>query len=86
MANLQQFVVSQNGAQNVTQCPRYAIVGYYEEVNPATGRWETIADFQGGNAVDFPAVLKTMTPAQVDFLVQRWAPDILAIKAGLLVP
>lgn len=85
MANLQQFGVTQNGTLNINACPRYVITGRFEDVNPATGLYETVAggDFVGVNAVDFPAVLKTMTAAQVDALVLKWAPDILAVKAGL---
>lgn len=83
-ANLQAFNVVQSGTQNINACPRYLISGYYEEIDPATGGWHITADYRGAAALDFPNVLKTMTAAQIDFLVHRWSPDILAIKAGVL--
>lgn len=84
MADLQAFSVVQNGAMNINQCPRYVITGQYEQSNPTTGMIEIIADFTGANALDFPNVLKTLTLEQINFLVNKWSPDLLAIKAGLL--
>jgi hypothetical protein len=86
MANLQDHTVTGAGAQNITQCPRLLIAGRFEEVNPATGRNETIYDATGANALDFPTCLKTFTPEQIELMVRKWAPDILAIKAGLFTP
>ena len=83
MANVQEFTVVRNGSVNINNFPRYTISARVEEINPATGLWENIADFRGGSALTFPGVLTTLTPEQRDEFVQMIAIWIVRTRAGI---
>lgn len=51
--------------------------------DPETGGQRVVADFTGRNAIEFPAVLQTLTPEQLDKLRDAIAMLLVEMKAGL---
>ena len=82
MPAFQDFSLTPNGRANITQMPRVTIACRVEEVNEQ-GQWVTVADFTGANVIDFPAVLKTMTDAQIAYIIELVAYQVILIQAGL---
>lgn len=78
MANLQQFSVTSEGAAQVT-VPSYEIAARVED-----GDGTVLADFTGGNALHFPAVLASLTSEQRAELNDQIAATIVLMRAGVL--
>jgi len=51
--------------------------------DPATGDVRVIADLTGRDAIQFPAVLQTLTPEQFDRVRDTIAMMLVEMKAGL---
>jgi hypothetical protein len=75
--SLQQFSYASQGVASIT-VPRAQIFGQLYDANGVL-----VADYTGANAVSFPQVLATLTPAQALHIVDMVAPYVLACKAGL---
>ncbi len=46
--------------------------------------FNTIADFTGENALEFPEVFSTLTQDQQNALIRSWATTIVLLKAGVI--
>ena len=76
--------MTRNG--NISTFPRYTIAGRLEEVNPATGKYEDIANYTGANAIDFPAELRNRTQDELDQIMWALGSILIQMKAGVWVP
>jgi hypothetical protein len=80
LAQLQQYSVTQTGKKNIPNCPTFTIAGLvYNDAGVQ------VANFTGGAALEFPAVLATFTEAQVLALTDMLAHWVILTKAGLTV-
>lgn len=84
MANLQQFSIVRNGSITVNNAPRYTITGRLEDVNPATGQYETLpgADFVT-TPITFPGELANRTEAERTAILNVIARMLIEMKAGV---
>lgn len=83
MANIQQYSVTRSGTTNIQNFPRYVITASVEDTDPVTGLRVVIADFTGANALNFPAVMATLTPEQRDRFIELVSMWLVNVKAGL---
>lgn len=79
MPDLQQFSITPQASASVT-VPRALIAA--KVTDSQTGA--TLADFTGANALQFPAVIATLTAADRLELAQLVADWLIKKKAGLL--
>ncbi len=79
MASLQEYVVTDTGRKNIPgSMPTFTIAGKVYD-NAGT----LVADFTGANAISFPAVVATLTDAEIATLKQMVAMWLILTKAGL---
>lgn len=80
MADMQQYTVALTG-QGGVQTPRASIAA--RVTDSTTG--QTLFDFTGANALNFPAVLRDLTDAQFEALIRDIiGPWIVMQKAGMI--
>jgi len=77
MADFQQFSVSRKLAATINT-QTHELAGRIEEGG------EVIADYTGGNALQWPGVLNELSPEQQDEIVHSLAQTVMLLKAGLL--
>ncbi len=78
MPDLQNFAVTR-GATNQLNQPAFTIAAQIVDSQSST----VLADFTGANAIQFPAVLSTLTPAQQTQIIQMVAVTIIRMKTGI---
>lgn len=81
MASIQSFVITDTGKKNVPNCPTFTIAAQVFD-----DQGGLVADFTGGNVLDFPSVAATLTAQQQVWLEQLVARWLVRAKAGLLNP
>jgi hypothetical protein len=74
------FQVVRNGTVSLPNAPTWKVSG---QIVDSTDQTKVLADFTGGNAVNFPQVLGQLTAAQMDAFVNDAIMDILSKRFGL---
>lgn len=79
MARLQEYLITDTGRKNVPgSVPTFSIAGrVYDDAGTL------VADFTGANAISFPAVLVTLTDAEMRILEEMVATWLILTKAGM---
>lgn len=77
MPDLQNFSITPQASANIN-VPRATIAAQVTD----SGTGEVLSDFTGGNALQFPSILTTLTATQRRDLIDLIATTLIMMKAG----